>query len=1514
MSKRTAAGLFSFIVVFASFLSSASSAHADITSNLLRHFTLDDAAASTAVIDATGSGNGTANVNTSVIHTSSAAIGTGAFVLNGTTQYANTNYKWPSSYNAVTISAWFKYANSTDNWNIVNDYNGQPGIIGINTNVGGRLSFSAYDTSGHSMTAQTSAAYNDGNWHMVTAVVSGTAAYLYIDAGAPATASNASFTGVMSGTGTNTFLIGSQWNPVRQGLPGSIDDVCIYNRALSSSDITQLYNSPTGCSVPAAPAISSIAATTTQTTAAITWTTDQSASSTVAYGSTSGYGYASTTNALVASHQIILSGLSPSTTYHYQVASGNSSGLVATSSDYTFTTLSVDTTPPAISAVNSTASLTAAAITWITDESADSKALYGTVSGAYTSSTSTPALTTSHSLSVSGLTASTTYYYVLVSADTSGNAATTSEQAFTTSAVPDTTPPSIPTGLSAAAVSSSEIDLSWSASTDANGVAGYSIYRNGMQIGTSTLTAYSDATGLSAFTQYSYTVSAYDTANNMSAQSSSASTSTLPTGTLRTLTIYKYEHAGQGTVTATVNGQQIINCGASCSASVPVGATITFTATPSATSTLSRWEDCPGATSTTCTIAMPDWNMSMGAVFTSPGFTPMSSLSDIISYATSHGGLTWVFTGDSFSTLQTYTVYFESYFQLHYPNLHFHFRNMARGGSTIGDLTDDPTLNPHRDPVTGNPVNFNVDSRFDRAVYALSPDIVSVEFTDNGHPSQQQLHDAVEGFIQDYVIPNHSNPVVLGAWPTNNVSDLVATTSYMKTLYDADEQVGQELGIPAGTDWYSMAPMMLANLSSTTPVNLNGLQNNDDKEHLNEAGALAASSYILADLGADSDVSSVAIDAGAGSLVSQSHATTTEVTKNAYHGVDFVRKDDRLPMAFDDLSRPVLEIDPQVLDMNRYMLTVSNLYPGMYDVYIDGVKSATVDSATLASGWNMTAMTQGPIYDQLVDVVTKIRNKEGVSQNRLYGPEQQSDPTDSCVPAGYNWWGDANYASNSGYYDDPGYRGDFLASQLASVKTQLACLDDRIHAAAQPVARTFSIRLSSNGDATAPVISAAASSVTPDAATVSWTTDENADSALSYGTVSGAYTSSTSTAALAMSHSLNVSGLTASTTYYYVVTSADIFGNTATSSEQTFVTAPALDVIPPVISSVDATSTDTTAVITWTTDEDASSAINFGTDPGYGSASSSAGFGTDHSIALAGLNPSTAYHFQVISTDLAGNSATSSDMVFTTPAAPDITAPVVTSISASTAYASATISWNTDEGSDSSVLLGTASGSYTISTSSPVLTNSHLIDLAGLSASTTYYYVVSSTDASGNTATSSEQTFATPIAPDTTAPAISLIASSTGETTATITWTTDEAASSTVEYGASDSYGTASSSDSFGTSHSIILTGLSSGTVYHFRVSSSDTSGNLSTSSDSTFTTSAPAAPQVISSIATSTTATTATIAWMTGGGTTGATSARHSIMLTGLSPSTAYQFNVVYDDQLGNAATSTDVTFTTTP
>src|SRR5437870_1910700 len=203
----------------------------------------------------------------------------------------------------------------------------------------------------------------------------------------------------------------------------------------------------------------------------------------------------------------------------------DAAGNTATSAAVSVT---VDNTPPIISSVSAfNISSSQATITWATNQASDSQVEYG-LTTAYGSSTPlNSSLLTAHAVTLTGLLASNTYHYRVQSRDAAGTLATSADFTLTTLiAVPDITPPSVPTNLSASAMSSLQMNLSWTASTDNVGVAGYTIYRGGSQIATTSLTSYSD-TGLSPSTAYAYTVAAYDAAGNVSVQAAPASAVTL---------------------------------------------------------------------------------------------------------------------------------------------------------------------------------------------------------------------------------------------------------------------------------------------------------------------------------------------------------------------------------------------------------------------------------------------------------------------------------------------------------------------------------------------------------------------------------------------------------------------------------------------------------------------------------------------------------------------------------------------------------------------------------------------------------------------------------------------------------------------------------------------------------------------------------------------------------------------------------------------------------------------------
>jgi chitodextrinase len=130
----------------------------------------------------------------------------------------------------------------------------------------------------------------------------------------------------------------------------------------------------------------------------------------------------------------------------------------------------------------------------------------------------------------SALASDTTYTYSVSACDAAGNNSAQSAIVIATTlviAIGDISPPRAPANLVATAVSSSQINLTWSASTDDVGVTGYEVWQGATLVATVTGTSYNDS-GLTAGKLYVYTVKAYDDAGNISAASAPAAAQTIP--------------------------------------------------------------------------------------------------------------------------------------------------------------------------------------------------------------------------------------------------------------------------------------------------------------------------------------------------------------------------------------------------------------------------------------------------------------------------------------------------------------------------------------------------------------------------------------------------------------------------------------------------------------------------------------------------------------------------------------------------------------------------------------------------------------------------------------------------------------------------------------------------------------------------------------------------------------------------------------------------------------------------
>ncbi len=232
-------------------------------------------------------------------------------------------------------------------------------------------------------------------------------------------------------------------------------------------------------------------------------------------------------------------GLSANTTYSYRVLAFDNASPANESAQSPAVSVTTpaspppgDTSPPTVPQ-NLTASALSenqVSLNW----SASSDVGGGSVAGyrIYRDSALIASVTTGTAYTDNGLSPSTTYSYRVSAFD---DATPANESAQSSPAVsvttPDTSAPSVPQGVSAAAVSETQVDLNWNASTDAGGgsVAGYKVYRDGTLLTLVSATGYSD-TSVSGNTTYSYTVSAYDSAvpPNESAQSSPAVSVTTP--------------------------------------------------------------------------------------------------------------------------------------------------------------------------------------------------------------------------------------------------------------------------------------------------------------------------------------------------------------------------------------------------------------------------------------------------------------------------------------------------------------------------------------------------------------------------------------------------------------------------------------------------------------------------------------------------------------------------------------------------------------------------------------------------------------------------------------------------------------------------------------------------------------------------------------------------------------------------------------------------------------------------
>jgi len=266
------------------------------------------------------------------------------------------------------------------------------------------------------------------------------------------------------------------------------------------------------------PLISTVSASSISSAGAIiTWATNEAGDSQVDYGLTTAYGSSTPLNtSLLTAHAMTLTGLLATTTYHYRVKSRDAAGNLATSADFTLTTL-IDTAPPTVSITSPLNGTTVSSTITVSATATDNVGVVGVqfqLDGANVGAEVTAA---PYTLSWNTATASNGLHTLTaVARDAAGNTATATAVSVTVGS----TSPLIST-VSASNVSSSGATITWTTNETSTTQVEYGLtpaYGNATVLNTNLVTSHSQAlSGLARNTWYHYRVKSQDAAGNLAA-------------------------------------------------------------------------------------------------------------------------------------------------------------------------------------------------------------------------------------------------------------------------------------------------------------------------------------------------------------------------------------------------------------------------------------------------------------------------------------------------------------------------------------------------------------------------------------------------------------------------------------------------------------------------------------------------------------------------------------------------------------------------------------------------------------------------------------------------------------------------------------------------------------------------------------------------------------------------------------------------------------------------------------
>jgi lysophospholipase L1-like esterase len=304
--------------------------------------------------------------------------------------------------------------------------------------------------------------------------------------------------------------------------------------------------------------------------------------------------------------------------------------------------------------------------------------------------------------------------------------------------------------------------------------------------------------------------------------------------------------------------------------------------------------------------------------------------------------------GDSITEQHLYSNFLEMWTLSRFPGWKLTFRNVGIGG----------------DRSTGG------NGRFKRDVLSFEPTAMTVDFGMNdgnytgfNKNTFKVYMDGLQG-MADQAKAAKIRVAWITPQPVEHPQEPGGIIGYNQTLEKFSDGVKEIAEKNGGlfVDQFHPYQTVLDKARSAKSKDMVGA---GDAVHPGGAGQALMAASILKGLHFPTLVSAVEIDANTGSLGKQDNCKVTEI-KTGDGGITFLRQDSALPF-FPEEAKSILQWTPIREEMNQYLLKVTGLKDGKYDIKLGSAKVASFTAEELAKGVNLAeaALSAGPVADQV---------------------------------------------------------------------------------------------------------------------------------------------------------------------------------------------------------------------------------------------------------------------------------------------------------------------------------------------------------------------------------------------------------------------------------------------------------------------------------------------------------------------------------------------------------------------